>query len=234
MINDAEDGTLLDLAKHLGTESELETVASPSFWAPSDARVFLSQVSDIKEKTSKLKTALTDYEMVGFVAHEDIEPTREWQSEIEAALASMDAMVALLFPGFNESKWCDQEVGVAIGRRVPIVPVRIELDPYGLFGKYQAIQGRGKTPVEVARLVFRALIAKPQIAPKTTTNLVQMLNESRSWEESRRLIVLIGQSVFITPEHVRGMKEAQEGNSEVANADGVPEKIAKFAMTYGI
>ena len=148
---------------------------APPFGPPMNAPVFLTHVSKIKEKTSQLKVALADYGMHGFVAHEDIEPTKEWQDEIEAGLASMDALVASLSPGFNESKWCDQEVGVAIGRRVPIVPVRIDLDPYGLFGKYQAIQGKGKSPNEVAPLIFNALIGKPKIGPKRTAT------ESACW-----------------------------------------------------
>ena len=56
----------------------------------------------------------------------------------------MDALIAILTPGFNESKWTDQEIGVAIGRKVPIVPIRIGLDPYGFIGKYQALQGAGR------------------------------------------------------------------------------------------
>lgn len=233
MISGANDAALLDLAKHLGTASELEPITNPTFWSPNDARVFISHVSTIKEKTSLLKSALLEYGIHGFVAHADIEPTKEWQDEIEAALSSMDALVALLSPGFNESKWCDQEVGVAIGRRVPIVPVRIDLDPYGLFGKYQAIQGKGKNPSEVAPLIFSALIGKPQIGPKITSSLVRMLAESQSWDASRRLIGLIEQSAFITPTHVRAMKNAQETNGEVTHAWGVSEKIEQLEKKYG-
>ena len=233
MISEANDSALLDLAKHLGTASELEPVTNPTFWSPDDARVFISHISMIKEKTSLLKNALVEYGIHGFVAHEDIDPAKEWQDEIEAGLASMDALVALLSPGFNESKWCDQEVGVAIGRRVPIVPVRIDLDPYGLFGKYQAIQGKGKNPSEVAPLIFNALIAKPQIGPKITSNLVRMLADSKSWDTSRRLIGLIEKSAFITPTHVRAMKSARETNGEVTHAWGVAEKIEELEKKYG-
>lgn len=233
MISDAADQSLLDLAKHLGTASELESVATPEFWGPNDARIFISHVSKIKEKTSQLRDALVSYGIRGFVAHDDIEPTKEWQSEIEAALSTMDALVALLSPGFNESKWCDQEVGVAIGRRVPIVPVKVDLDPYGLFGKYQAIQAKGKNPIEVAPLVFDALINKPQTGPKITTQLVRMLQESRSWDQSRRLVTLIEKSVYMTPEHVAEMKNAEKNNGEVRNAFGVPEKIGELMKKYG-
>lgn len=186
----AQDSVLLELAKHLGTASELDTVEPPTFWNQDDARVFISHLATIKEKTTELKDALAKFGIQAFVAHNDIEPTKEWQVEIEAALSTMDALVALLSPGFNESKWCDQEVGVAIGRRVPVVPVKIELDPYGLFGKYQAIQAKGENPTDVTPLIVEALIKKPQIGPKITTRLVGQLAASMSWGNSKRLMAM--------------------------------------------
>ena len=74
-----------------------------------------------------------------FVAHSDIEPTRTWQKEIEKALFSMDVLIALMTEDFSDSNWTDQEIGVAIGRNVLILPIRMGADPYGFIGKYQAI-----------------------------------------------------------------------------------------------
>lgn len=73
--------------------------------------------------------------MSSFVAYTDIKPTKEWQGEIENALHSMDALAAILMPGFKDSDWTDQEVGVAIGRGVPIIPIMRGLTPYGFIGK---------------------------------------------------------------------------------------------------
>jgi hypothetical protein len=233
MIGDAPDGALLALAKHLGTASELEVTSDPAFWSRDDARVFVSHVSTIKAKAAQLREELAAYGIKAFVAHDDIEPTAEWQSEIEAALSTMDALIALLSQGFNDSRWCDQEVGVAVGRRVPIVPVKIELDPYGLFGKYQAIPAKGKSVTEVADLVFNALIAKPQIGPRITSKLVSLLVASTSWSQSRRLVTLIDKSVFVTPDHVRTMKIARETNAEVRDAWTVADKIDQLTAKHG-
>lgn len=231
-IQGVTDLTLLDLAKHLGTASELESIEQPTFWTTDDARLFLSHLSTIKKSTSTLKDALAEYGIRGFVAHSDIEPTMEWQTEIETALSTMDALAALLSPGFNESKWCDQEVGVAIGRRVPIVPLKIDMDPYGLFGKYQAIQAKGKSPTEAANLIFLALIGKPQIGPKITSKLVSMLTTSPQWAESRRLISLIEKSSYVTPSHIASLKKALDENGEVRNAHQLPEKIAALEKKF--
>jgi len=86
-------------------------------------------LSAFKKTTGQLQTALRSYGVSAFVAHVDIEPTREWMSEIEAGLHSMDALVAILMPGFKESNWTDQEVGVAVGRGVLVIRSCVGLNP---------------------------------------------------------------------------------------------------------
>ena len=109
-------------------------------WGEGGIRVFISHKAEDKLLANDIKKSFRAYHVASFVAHEDIEPMKEWQSEIERALYSMDLLVALLTPAFSESNWTDQEVGVAIGREVPVVPIRLGKDPYGFIGKYQAIQ----------------------------------------------------------------------------------------------
>jgi hypothetical protein len=110
-------------------------------WGNGHVHVFLSHKAKCKKDTSKLKQALARYGISCFVAHEDIEATEEWQRELEHALNSMDALVALLTEDFHDSEWTDQEVGVAIGRDVVLIPVRLGCDPYGLMGKVQGLSG---------------------------------------------------------------------------------------------
>ena len=109
-------------------------------WGEGAIRVFISHEAEDKILANDVKNSFLTYRAASFVAHEDIEPMMEWQSEIERALFSMDLLVALLTPKFSESNWTDQEIGVAFGREVPVVPIRLGKDPYGFIGKYQAIQ----------------------------------------------------------------------------------------------
>ena len=92
--------------------------------------------------------------MSGFIAHKDIEPTKKWQDEIELALSTADAMLALLTPGFHASKWTDQEIGFALGRGLPILTVLLGEEPYGFLAREQAIQGVGITDEKLARSIF--------------------------------------------------------------------------------
>ena len=229
MVANADDEPLLELAKHLGVASQLETATEPTFWSSNSARVFLSHLASMKVSFGQLKTELAKVGISAFVAHDDIEPTKEWQTEIESALSSMDGLVALLAPGFKESNWCDQEVGVAIGRRLPIISVRVGLDPYGIIGKYQAVQGVGKDNRTLAHELYDLFMLNPTIGPKITSALVKMLSESFSFDESKRLISLIEQSPYLTTKHTSSMQESIEKNGQVSSSWGVPEKIHAIA-----
>jgi hypothetical protein len=247
MISDAKDESLIELARHLNLKSLYQTKEAPqqkenqtesganvstSFWQPNQARVFLSHHSSIKSETILLKKALEEHSIVPFVAHEDIEPTKEWQTEIELALSTMDALVALLSPGFKESDWTDQEVGVAVGRRIPIVPVRIDLDPYGFIGKYQALQGRGRAPEQVALGIFEILTTKPIIGEKLTEGLVEKFIHSESWATAKYNMSLLEKWATITPEMSARLKKAVEENGEIGNSFGVPERLDKLLLKF--
>ena len=110
-----------------------------------------------------LQESLTELGVASFVAHEDIEPNAEWQTEIERALFSMDMLLALLTEGFKESNWTDQEVGIAIGREVPIISVARGKDPYGFIGKYQAIQWGDKSGKQVADEILGVLLKTEEL-----------------------------------------------------------------------
>ena len=117
--------------------------------------------------------------------HEDIEPTQDWQKEIERALFSMDALVALLSPDFHDSNSTDQEVGVAMGQGVPLIAVRLGLDPYGLMGKGQGLGGCDWSDTDSMALKIFDLLHK-RLADKTRLFECTLMaySESDSFEDS--------------------------------------------------
>lgn len=120
-------------------------------WRNGYFRMFISHITPMKQKASNLKTALEEYGITSFVAHEDINPTKEWQKEIQRALNSMDCMSAMLYDGFHQSNWCDQEVGIALGRNITVLPLILDYDPYGFLGEYQGIKIKGMRPAALAK-----------------------------------------------------------------------------------
>lgn len=130
----------------------------PGFWLPGYFRVFISHLASFKGGAGALRTALLSYGISGFVAHDDIKPTKEWQSEIVAGLKSMDAFIAILEKGFPSSNWCDQEVGFAVARNVFVIPLIRDLNPYGFIGKVQGLKVAGKSASVVAKDVYGLLL----------------------------------------------------------------------------
>ncbi len=138
-------------------------------------RLFLSHISKFKRETSELKDKLRLFGISCFVAHKDIQPLKEWQDEIEHALASMDALAALLTEGFTESLWTDQEVGFAYARRVPIIPVRLGIDPHGFMSRFQALSTDWKNcPLGIAKLLINE--------PKMFSAFVRALRVIPNWD----------------------------------------------------
>jgi TIR domain len=131
---------------------------APTYWQPGHFRLFVSHASQKRASAHRLKEALASFQIAAFVAHDDIEPTKEWQPEIETALRTMDALVAIISPEFVLSKWCDQEVGIAIGRNKLVVPLRVGSDPHGFLGKFQGLQTNGSDASAIAKQVFGILL----------------------------------------------------------------------------
>jgi hypothetical protein len=126
----------------------------PSNWRETkDFRLFISHIAKHKDKATRLKECLQPYGISGFVAHEDINPTLEWQQEIERALYCMDAMVAIHTPGFSKSYWTQQEIGFAIGKGGKVISLKMGEDPTGFISKHQALARRGRRAEDIAKEV---------------------------------------------------------------------------------
>ncbi len=180
------DEVVLEIASELEIEhpavSKIPIIkeSDANFWKPGHFKLFISHLATFKKTISILKNELEKYGISAFIAHEDIEPTKEWQDEIEKGLFSMDALCAVLMPGFKESNWTDQEVGVAIGRGVLIIPIRKELNPYGFIGKYQGFQAIGKNIGEVANGIFKIIVFNNKTKSKYLNILVELILLSNS------------------------------------------------------
>ena len=194
-------------------------------WKDGHFRLFLSHLAEHKIKVHELKSALVQYNIDAFVAHNDIQPSREWQNEIELALNSMDSLAALVTPNFKESSWCDQEVGWALGKGVPVLPIRLGCDPYGFAGKFQGISGTLDNPDSLARSILDALRNKPETKRVITRSLVQAFCTSPDYPRSLVLAPLIAEYQEHTDDEKMILWKACEENEQVRGAWGVTKRI---------
>ena len=159
-ISEFSPDDLIEILEYLQKRKGLDI--NPDFWAENKLRVFISHLSKDKVKASKLSSELGKHNLSAFVAHEDIEPNEKWLEKIEQALMSMDIMIALVTEGFKDSNWTTQEIGFALGRGIPVISIKNGMDPFGFFGKKQAISGSGKRANEITREIINILRKMPE------------------------------------------------------------------------
>jgi len=217
LLSTENEETILEIANELEIDHEFSTnksfeVSDSKFWKPNHFRLFLSHLSSFKVKASQLQSVLLDYGISSFVAHEDIEPTKEWQDEIEKALFSMDALAAILIPDFEKSNWTDQEVGIAIGRDVLVIPMRRGKDPYGFIGKYQGLQSSGKNIGTVSVELYKIIANHHKTKDRMATNIVDQVILSNDSENAVKKLNLLRVVEALPEKHLEKIRDNIKGN----------------------
>lgn len=202
-----QSGALIQRTRHVSND------ATKRIWTEGQFRVFLSHKTEVKKETSDLKEKLSNYGISPFVAHADIHPTKEWQDEIENALATMDAFVALMTDRFHESYWTDQELGYAFARGVPIIAVRLGRDPYGFIGKFQGLSCSWDTaPEEITKLLIKH--------DQMFAAYISELNKCPSFDRGNTLAAILPALNDLDDEKVDALVNAYNTNAELRGSFG--------------
>ena len=230
----APDQTLIDLAQHVGHKFGQPTSpgVEPPFWRKDMLRLFASHLSAERAYAGELQEALFRYGISSFVAHTDIEPTLEWQVQIETALATCDALVALLHPKFHLSNWTDQEIGFAMGRGVPAFAVRFGETPYGFIGKFQAFNGNGKSISILARELFDCYRQHKQTQRKMSEAIVSLFEVSNSFAVAKERVEYLEELEVWDPSFAGRISSAAQANSQIDGSWGVPERVKKLLTKW--
>lgn len=237
MIEREPDDKLHELHQYVtGEVGDVPTGPQP--WRQGQLNLFMSHLATHQRFVGNVGENLSRSGVSSFVAHNSIEPSEEWQSVIEAALRSCDAMVVFLHEGFKESNWCDQEVGFALARRVPVLPLGIDLMPYGFMGKLQAANcNRADSAPRYAERVLQWLLKTPAAQTPMTEGLVTALERSQSFDNTRQVFRLLEQMPSYTPTQLQRLDRASSDNPQVRNAvfgqNAIPDLLRKFVTERG-
>ncbi len=100
----------------------------------------------------------------------------------------MEVMLALVTEDFHDSVWTNQEVGYALGKGVPVIPIKFEqTDPQGFIGPKQALKGYRLDHVEdAAPAVYSVLVEKLGQKGRLQQALVSAFASSSSYEATRK------------------------------------------------
>lgn len=228
MIDRADDNDLISLGTQLGVETEpvySATVSLPAFWEPGHFRLFISHLADHREYAGDTQHALRSFGISSFVAHADIKPTKDWQEEIQSALASCDALLALMHPGFHNSEWTDQEIGYAMGRQVLIVTVDLGTAPYGFISKFQAITRSKSAPSTLSTELFGILARHPNTMKRMSEAAVRLFSKSGSFESAKQRVGLLEQLDYWDDELSTQARVAIDANKQISDAWNVARRV---------
>lgn len=235
----AADAVIVEIANeleipHVHVVRPGRDVEESRFWQPGHLRLFLTHLSTFKGKTTALQKSLRVYGISSFVAHVDIRPTKKWEQEIENALFSMDALAAILMPGFKASDWTDQEVGVAVGRGVPVIPIMKGLTPYGFIAKYQGFDAEGKSIGEVSRALFEILIGNDQTSNRMWTAFVDTLVLSRSPTDVSAKLEILGTLSEVPKAYLLRLRDGADEGGVIRASDKLRGGLNRMLVRFGV
>jgi TIR domain len=202
-----ESGLLVTTSRTVAPDS------AKRIWGEEGYRLFLSHKSEAKKEAARLKEDLKVFGVAAFVAHEDIHPTHAWQDEIENALHTMDAFVAVMTEDFHDSDWTDQEVGFALARGVPVIALRLGRDPYGFLGKFQALSTDwASAPEGIVKLLVKH--------DRMLSAYLGAVRSCTSFDNGNRLSRILPTIERLTEQQVDELVAAYNENSEVRGSFG--------------
>jgi len=150
-------------------------------------RVFISYATVQKDKglASNLKKELEGLGLEVFLAHEDINPSSDWQDAILEKLKSTDIFMPIITEDFSKSYWTDQESGIAFIEKKLILPIAVDGHvPYGFLGRYQAFRQKSELPIIADRIIGAIIQSKKEFAGSLLDSLIKLFAISYKYDDA--------------------------------------------------
>jgi hypothetical protein len=193
-------------------------------------RVFLSYHHKAHKIAGRVKDSLSRLGMDVFLAHEDLEPSTEWQEEILRRLRQCHVFIPLLTKSYHASYWTDQESGIALALKKHILPVKFSADPYGFIGKFQALKAR-KQLEDTCWKIAHNLVSRPAFRRAVKDGGINAFLRSGSFDESGRRAANLAKLEPFSISQLRRIVEGAARNTQIYGGwvarDAVKRLIAK-------
>ena len=127
----------------------------------------------------------------------------------------MDALLSFHTDGFRASPWCGQEIGFALGRGVPVIPVKAGEDPSGFVGEIQAIRWNPQAAQVAESHIIERLKSDPKTAMAFGDALARSLKFSHSFNELDFLVGELDDFAELSDNARNDIKSALKFNDQV-------------------
>jgi hypothetical protein len=203
-------------------------------WKQGYARMFLSHSAAHKGFAGDVARELAVVGIHGFVAHDTMEYSRPWQEQIENALRTMDVFVALVHPEFLSSAWCNQEVGWALGMRVPRYVIRVDgTDPVGFVGKDQWPSAPAESPNGAAKAISAWASSIPEVSDVMVAGLFAALENANNYIDAGAAATRITTVNSLTDQQWNRLANIYWGNDQLNRGALANRALMPFFLTNG-
>jgi len=176
----------------------------------------------------RIKRGLEYWGVDAFLAHEDIKPSKEWQEEIIENLRNCHVFMPLLTDHFRDSEWTDQESGMARIESKIIIPLSVDIQPYGFLGGYQAFKlDVGALDQSCEKILF-VMRDHRELKTKVHDSFIRSFLGSTSFDEANARSKLLES---LGPHSIRRVNEIISGflvNSQIFDGFTAGPKVRQF------
>ena len=129
----------------------------------------------------------------------------------------MDMLIALMTKGFKDSPWTNQEIGYALGKKVPVLSINIGGEPCGFPAKYQAINSTwDNLGRDIKNTIFQYFLN----VPKVLDTYINLMRTCGSFNEGNSLSEYLPYLKQLTDEQVDEIIEIYDSNSQLRGSLG--------------
>jgi len=200
-------------------------------WKPGYIRLFISHRDKYKREASQVAELLEEHGISCFVAHDSIEPLSKWRDEIWNGLFTMEVFLAFLTDDFSDSKWTDQEIGIALGRGIPTISLKLQNKlPYGFIYDDQAIKGNFENLKEVSDLIFETISEKIDSKDRMKEAAIESFSTSISFDETITRFNRLKKFSTFSEDQINRIISAYHSNDQLHNCGflGYKNRITYF------
>ncbi|PHP52206.1 toll/interleukin-1 receptor domain-containing protein [Actinomyces ruminis] len=188
-----------------------------------NVKVFLSynESADGGQVAQELHDELSKVHVDAVMARHAILPGADWEQAIRTELESSAALVSVGTKGYSTRPWCQQEIGWALGRHVPILWIQYTggESPAGFLARTQAlIPQEPNQPELIAKEVVQWLANQETTHNALVDGLLNALEASNSFRETRECAELLIMTGTLSAEKWSRVTHAATTNRQVRDA----------------
>lgn len=211
---------------------EFEMELRKEIYSGKTLRIFLSYSTEDKNLAGNIKKNLERYGLEVFLAHEDIEPSSEWQDEIVRNLKSCDIFMPIISKNFRNSDWTDQETGMAFIEGKVIIPLRTELVPYGFIGKYQALKLDLESIKDSCQRIIQTISKNDPLKEKLTDCIISSFVRSYSFSDANEKALMLKELKQFTEDQANEIIRGFIVNDQISGAYDAKPVVEEIFSNY--